>query len=106
MQLTVKIKLCASIEQEQLLNQTMQEYINLVNDTVAYALQQFKMPKLTSASVFAELPSALKNQALQDAKSVCRRSLKLDTVPVLKSPLPFGITKTTGFQRVRFQFLF
>ena len=87
MQLTAKVKLCPTMEQEQLLTQTMQEYISLVNDVVAYSLQQPQMPRLSSAAVYAKLPSALKNQALQDAKSVYRRSFKLPTIPVLKKPV-------------------
>lgn len=35
----------------------------------------------------ASLPSAIKNQALRDAKSVFARSLILDVVPVLKKPI-------------------
>ena len=43
--------------------------------------------KLTSKDVDARIPSAVKNQAIRDAKSVYRKSKKLKTVPILRKPV-------------------
>jgi IS605 OrfB family transposase len=101
MQITIQIKLLPTKEQSALLINTMQEYIRTVNSAVdCYAQAETKL-KLTSKSVVANLPSALKNQAIQDAKSVFKKytkNIKTNAkkesdkqrevkVPVLKKPI-------------------
>jgi putative transposase len=43
--------------------------------------------KLTSKDIKANLPSAVKNQAIQDARSVYRKYKKTDKLPILKKPV-------------------
>lgn len=85
--LTVKIKLKPNKYQSFLLEQASREYIHTVNKIVSQMLEADKLLKLTSKHVKANLPSAVKNQAIRDAKSVYRKSKKLKTVPVLKKPV-------------------
>jgi len=100
-QITVKIKLEPTREQISLLQATTQEYIRLVNKIVTDFVKADAILKYTSKTVVAELPSAVKNQAIQDAKSVFKKykknvranaRLKPDdqkevTVPILKKPV-------------------
>ncbi|MDD4834873.1 MAG: transposase [Lutispora sp.] len=101
MQITVKIKLELTKEQIHFLQATAKEYIRLVNQIVADFVEAGTSLKYTSKTVNAELPSAVKNQAIQDAKSVfkkykknCRANARLKPedqkevkVPILKKPL-------------------
>ncbi|AHM56225.1 transposase, IS605 OrfB family [Peptoclostridium acidaminophilum DSM 3953] len=100
MQVTAQIKLLPTKEQEALLNKTLQEYIDTANSIVSGYLADADA-RYTSKSVNAELPSALKNQAIQDANSIFKkysRALKARSkkdastqkeikVPVLKKPV-------------------
>ncbi len=79
----------------------MQEYINTANNIVNDYVVSENSIKHTSKSVVAELPSALKNQAIQDAKSIFKKytkNVKLNAkkapdkqkevkVPILKKPV-------------------
>ena len=87
MKLTVKIKLHPDREESRLLRSTSREYISLVNDIVEYALGQGAMPRLTSALVFADLPSALRAQAIQDARSIFRKCCKSHIHHILHKPV-------------------
>ena len=101
MQITTQIKLLLTKEQMILIDGTMQEYIYTVNRVVNDYASSDNSIKHTSKSVVAELPSALKNQAIQDAKSVFKKytkNLKTNAkkpedkqkeikVPILKKPL-------------------
>lgn len=100
MQLTTQVKLLPTSEQIILIKKTMQEYIktanNVVNDYVGG-----NTIKHTSKTVSADLPSALKNQVIQDAKSIFKKytkNLKANAkkepdkqkeirVPILKKPV-------------------
>ncbi len=101
MQITTQIKLLPTKEQIILINNTMQEYVktanNIVNDYVIGGI----VLKPTSKTINANLPSALKNQAIQDAKSIFKKYTKdlkanakkeIDKqkeikVPILKKPV-------------------
>jgi IS605 OrfB family transposase len=101
MQITTQIKLLPTKEQSALLINTTQEYIRTVNSSVDCYTQAETKLKLTSKSVIADLPSALKNQAIKDAKNVFKKytkNLKVNAkkepdkqkevkVPVLKKPV-------------------
>ncbi|WP_425057662.1 IS200/IS605 family transposase ISClte2 [Sporomusa carbonis] len=101
MQITVKIKLEPTREQNILLQATTQEYIRLVNQIVADFVEADTTLKYTSKTVVAELSSAVKNQAIQDAKSVFKKykknvrtnarlkpeDQKEVRVPILKKPV-------------------
>lgn len=84
MQKTIQIKLMPNLEQEQLIKNTMKEYIRLTNDIVADMVTFNQVGRLTSAKVQAELPSALKAQTIQDAKSIFKRYKKTNIEPILK----------------------
>ena len=76
MKITMQIKLQPTKEETVLLDFTMQEYISLVNDILDYAIASDIMPKLTSKTMIAPLPSALKAQCYMDAKSIYGNTLK------------------------------
>ncbi|MEA3423845.1 MAG: transposase, partial [Bacillota bacterium] len=84
---TVKIKLIPTTQQENLLISISKTYIETVNNTVSEMVVAKKVLKLTSKDIAAPMPSAVKNQAVRDAKSVYRKSKKLKVVPVLKKPV-------------------
>ncbi|MDD4297057.1 MAG: transposase, partial [Ruminiclostridium sp.] len=46
------------------------EYINTVNNIVSSMLQSEERVKLSSKDVLANMPSAVKNQAIRDAESI------------------------------------
>ncbi|UMZ74674.1 RNA-guided endonuclease InsQ/TnpB family protein [Natranaerofaba carboxydovora] len=87
MEKTAKIKLLPTKEQEEHLIDISKEYIKTVNTLVSKMVQAKKSLKLSSKDVQVSMPSAVKNQAIRDAKSVYRRSKKLKRVPILKKPL-------------------
>lgn len=87
MQVTAQIRLYPTPGQEKLLQSTMAEYISAVNDLVAYYLGQGRLVKMTSKDYIAKLPSALKSQALQDAKSVYKKCRKSHLLHTLKKPV-------------------
>lgn len=88
MKITMQIKLQPTKEETVLLDFTMQEYISLVNDILDYAIASDIMPKLTSKTMIAPLPSALKAQCYMDSKSIYGNTLKHKSrMPVLKKPV-------------------
>lgn len=100
-QITTQIKLLPTKEQVTLIDGTMQEYIHTVNQVVEDYVSSDNSIKHTSKSVIADLPSALKNQAIQDAKSIFKKytkNVKFNAkkpedkqkeikVPILKKPV-------------------
>ena len=95
MQLSETVKLYMTKEQEILVKTTMVEYINTVNQLVSIAMSGTPINKYTTADVDANLPSAISNQCIRDAKSIVKKHNKLirqtkvenkPTVPVLKKP--------------------
>lgn len=86
MELTVKFKVLPTKEQEQYLEQTLNEYISTVNNIVQIIVDN-KHIKLTSKDIKAKLPGAVKNQAIQDAKSVYKKYMKTNKLPILKKPV-------------------
>ena len=108
MQLSETIKLYMTKEQKSLVVMAMNEYINTVNSLVSVATNGISISKYTTADVNANLPSALTNQCIRDAKSIvnkynkdCRKisaknkklskqkhniTIKEPTVPILKRP--------------------
>src|SRR5690606_41503473 len=85
MKLTVKFKIIPTKEQEQYLEQTLTEYIDTVNSIVQIMINGHT--KLTSKNIKANLPSAVKNQAIQDARSVYKKYKKTNKLPVLRKPV-------------------
>ncbi|OXM16527.1 hypothetical protein [Paenibacillus herberti] len=72
--ITIQIRIYPS--DPALLIQMGNEYINTVNRLTEQAEWQGSFPKLTSKTVQANLPSAIKNQLIRDAKSIYQKSKK------------------------------
>lgn len=60
-------------------------YIQTVNDLVQTAIRDTDMSKYTSKDITAELPSAVKNQCIRDAKSIIKKHRKECHKAVLKN---------------------
>lgn len=108
MQLSETVKLYMTKEQKSLVAMAMNEYISTVNSLVSIATNGTSISKYTTADVNVNLPSALTNQCIRDAKSIvnkynkeCRKvsaknknfakqksniTIKEPAVPVLKRP--------------------
>ena len=88
--LTVKVKLLPTKKQIQLLQQSSHEYIRVVNTLVAEMVEEKKRLKKTTKDIPANLPSAVKNQAIKDANSVFSNKVKKSKyaiIPILKKPI-------------------
>jgi putative transposase len=85
---TYQVRLYPTPEQGHLLMAHCQEYISTVN-VLASALDTDVIPHegFSTKDFVAALPSCVKNQALRDARSVFKRSLELDKLPVLLKPI-------------------
>ena len=86
--LTIKVKLNPTQEQTLMLKESSLEYISVINSLVSEMVDNKKTTKKTSASVEAKLNSAVKNQAIKDAKSVFQKvkKSKYKIIPILKKP--------------------
>lgn len=85
MQLSETVKLYPTEYQKTLITQTMTEYINTVNSLVSDAASGRSIAKTTTADVSANLPSALLNQCIRDAKSIVKKHYKGCHKAVLKN---------------------
>lgn len=87
--ITIKIKLLPSKEQEDILTDMAKEYITTINGLVSEMVEEKKTTKKTSKHILSCLPSAVKNQAIKDAKSVFKKvkKSKYTKVPFLKKPV-------------------
>lgn len=87
--ITVKIKLLPTKEQATILQKMSKEYISTINILVSEMVAEKKSTKKSSKDIPASLPSAVKNQAIKDAKSVFKKAKKnkFAAVPVLKKPI-------------------
>lgn len=84
---TVPVRLYPTPEQGAVLHAHCQEYISTIN-VLVQALDSDVLPEDASTKDFtAALPSAVKNQALRDARFVWKRSFELGVVPVLRKPM-------------------
>ena len=89
LQNTLQVRLYPTPEQGRLLMEHCQEYISTVN-VLSAALDADLIPHndtFSTKDFVTPLPSCVKNQALRDAKSVFKRSLELEVLPVLKKPI-------------------
>ncbi len=73
MQLSETIKLYMTKEQKVLIATTMNEYICTVNYLVSVAVNGMSISKYTTADIDANLPSAIANQCIRDAKSIVNK---------------------------------
>ena len=85
MQLSETVKIYPTEYQKTLISQTMTEYIETVNSLVFDAVSGHSIAKTTTADVNANLPSALLNQCIRDAKSVVKKHYKYCHKAVLKN---------------------
>lgn len=86
--ITVKIKLLPTKEQSLTLTEMSKTYISTINDLVSEMVKEKKVTKKSSKDIDVSLPSAVKNQAIKDAKSAFQKAKKskFEKVPVLKKP--------------------
>ena len=73
MQLSETVKLYMSKTEYALVKVTMDSYISTVNSIVSDAVNGASIAKLTTKNVDADLPSALTNQCIRDAKSIVKK---------------------------------
>ena len=85
MQLSETVKVYPTEYQKNLITQTMTEYIDIVNRLVFDAVNGHSIEKTTTADVSANLPSALTNQCIRDAKSIVKKHYKYCHKAVLKN---------------------
>lgn len=85
MQLSETVKVYPTEYQKNLITQTMTEYIDTVNSLVSDAVSGHSIAKITTADVSANLPSALTNQCIRDAKSIVKKHYKYCHKAVLKN---------------------
>ncbi|WLR44502.1 transposase (plasmid) [Bacillus carboniphilus] len=88
--ITVKIKLLPTKEQAEILMKMSKQYISTINTLISEMVEEKKSTKKTSKHIIASLPSAVKNQAIKDAKSVFSTKVKKSKykiIPVLKKPV-------------------
>ena len=76
MQLSETVKLYPTAYEKELTLHTMKEYIGTVNSLVSIAIKGTSISKYTSKDVNADMPSALINQCIRDAKSVVKKHNK------------------------------
>ena len=87
MQLTAKIKLVATNSQKKLLQSTLRTYIDTVNNTADRMIASKETLRLSSKDIFATLPSAVKNQAIRDSKTVVSKYRKTKRRSILRNPM-------------------
>ncbi|MFC7801929.1 RNA-guided endonuclease TnpB family protein [Bacillus subtilis] len=87
--ITVKIKLFPTKEQASILREMSQTYISTINTLVSEMVAEKRSTRKSSKDISASLPSAVKNQAIKDAKSVFKKAKKnkFNVVPMLKKPV-------------------
>lgn len=87
--ITIKIKLLPTKEQSSILTEMSKIYISTINDLVSEMVTEKKSTKKSSKDINVSLPSAVKNQLINDAKSVFKKAKKYNynVIPVLKKPM-------------------
>lgn len=101
LEITVKFRIFPSNEQSELMESVSLEYIATVNSIVSNMVLAESSLKLSSKDITSILPSAVKNQAIRDAKSIYvkyKKSVRINskkpedkqkiiTIPILKKPV-------------------
>ncbi len=85
MQLSETVKVYPTEYQKTLIIETMTEYMDTVNSLVCDAVSGHSIAKTTTADINVNLPSALANQCIRDAKSIVRKHYKFCHKAVLKN---------------------
>ena len=107
--LTVKIKILPTKKIENILEEMGKEYISVVNDLVHAMVNEKKVTKKTSKHVQANIPSALKSQAIRDASSIFLKKVKkviIRSFRFLRGQYVFGTTRTLQSIRLIFMYQF
>ena len=89
-ELTIKIKLNTNHLRNQLLEDTSHCYIHTINSLVHEMVVEYQaFQKISSKDVTSPLNSSVKNQAIQDAKSIFRKvkKAKFEWIPFLRKPV-------------------
>ena len=76
MQLSETVRLYMTKDQKKFIVMTMDEYISTVNSLVSDVVNGTSISRYTTADVTANLPSALINQCIRDAKSIVNKYSK------------------------------
>ena len=99
MKKTISVKLLPSNQEAEVLRLTIQEYIAAVNEISGWMYTFNECGKLTSRHVLQSLPSALKNQAIRDARSIFikYRTGKVDRFPLLRKPVAIWNNQNYSF---------
>lgn len=85
MQLSETVNIYPTEYQTTLITQTMTEYMDTVNRLVSDAVSGHSIAKISTADVNANLPSALRNQCIRDARSIVKKHYKYCHKTVLKN---------------------
>lgn len=87
--ITIKVKLVPTKEQASILSEMSKTYISVINTLVSEMVDEKKSTKKSSKDISVSLPSAVKNQAIKDAKSVFKKvkKNKYKVIPILKKPV-------------------
>lgn len=87
--ITLQAKLNPTKEQIKLIDNGSLDYIKTINKLVSEMVVDKKATKKTSANVTVALNSAVKNQAIKDAKSIFKKAKKSKyaKIPILKRPV-------------------
>ena len=87
MDITVKFRIIPNIAQSKLITSVLKEYIDTVNSIVSNMVSTEFLIKLSSKDINAVLPSAVKNQAIRDAKSInskYKKAVKINAKKTIK----------------------
>nr|WP_275403104.1 transposase [Sporosarcina limicola] len=77
-------------EQIQLMEQSSRAYIKVINTLVSEMVEAKASTKKSTKDIEADIPSAVKNQAINDAKSIFSEKVKKSNykiIPILKKPV-------------------
>ena len=85
MQLSETVKLYLTKQQKSHVLDAMHQYIETVNQLVKTDVNGTSIVKFSSKDVQAELPAALRNQCIRDAKSIVKKHYKVCHQAVLKN---------------------
>lgn len=97
--ITVKVKLLPTKEQASILREMSQLYISTINMLVSEMVAEKKSTNKSSKDIPVSLPSAVKNQAIKDAKSVFKKAKKskFTIIPILKKPVSIWNNQNYSF---------
>ncbi|ALZ64635.1 hypothetical protein FORC13_p150 (plasmid) [Bacillus cereus] len=105
----VKVKLLLTKVQIQLLEQSSQEYIKVINTLVSEMVEAKKSTKKSTKDIKANIPSAVKNQAIKDENNVFSTKVKKNKykiVPILKKPVCVWNNQNYSFGFTHFNFVY